>query len=67
MDCAILGTGCGATAGTGVLFNIAVAGTGGSGTGSIALSNIKLRNCANAEIPSAAGTPGTLTIASLPA
>jgi hypothetical protein len=67
VDGTILGTPCGATAASGNLFNILVSGTGGSGTGTVTVDSLTLRDCSNGNItPATAGAPATVTIDNTP-
>ncbi len=62
VDCAILGTPCGATAATGNLFNLGVKKNGPDGTGTITITLVKLRDCANGPVAATAGAPLSITI-----
>ena len=62
VDCAILGTPCGATAATGNLFNLAVKRNGSDGTGTITLGTVLLRDCSNAPVAASAGPALNITI-----
>lgn len=62
-DGAILGAGnCGPTSATGTLFNIKVTNSGGSGTGSITINSVTLRDCSNGSLPSTIGSAASVTI-----
>ena len=65
-DGTILGTPCGATASSGNLFNIKVTNTGGSGTGTVTVTSVVLRDCSNATLASTIGTTGSATIDNTP-
>jgi hypothetical protein len=54
VDCAILGLPCGAV-GDGNLFDVAVTNSGGDGTGTITVTSVIARDCANAPIPAYPG------------
>jgi cohesin domain-containing protein/flagellar hook capping protein FlgD len=55
VDCSILGLPCGATAATGTLFTLHVASSMLSGTGTVTVTAVTLRDCSNAGI---SGSPG---------
>ncbi|MFN0152131.1 MAG: hypothetical protein ACKVU1_15625, partial [bacterium] len=61
-DCAILGMPCGATAATGTLFNVSVKKSGGDGTGTVTVTSVLARDCANAPIAATPGAPLSITI-----
>jgi hypothetical protein len=61
VDCAILGTPCGAVAASGTLFTIHVGGSG-TGTGTVTLSAGELRDCDNATVLSSLGAPVSITV-----
>ena len=61
-DGAITGTPCGAMASSGNLFNLRVTNHGGSGTGSVTVTSVTLRDCAGASIPASAGAAASVTI-----
>ncbi len=66
VDDAILGLPCGATAPTGLLFTVRVTRTVASGTGTLSITEVLLRDCVNGPVPSAAGPPTTVTIDAIP-
>src|SRR5262249_43897809 len=51
---------CGATATSGLLFNVGVTSTGAGGTGSLTVTAASLRDCSNHPLPTAAGPPATV-------
>jgi hypothetical protein len=55
VDQALLGLPCGPTTG-GVLFTVDVAAVGGDGSGSITVTEVRIRDCSNQPLP---GQPGT--------
>ncbi len=61
VDCAILGTPCGAVAVSGTLFTLNVGGSG-TGTGTVTLSAGELRDCDNATVLSSLGAPVSITV-----
>ena len=61
-DGVTLGVPCGTTALTGTLFTINVASADASGTGTITINSVVLRDCSNATLPSTTGTSGSVTI-----
>jgi hypothetical protein len=65
-DGTINGTPCGATAATGDLFDIHVAANGGSGTGTVTMNAVTLRDCFNADIPVSPGAPANVTLDAAP-
>ncbi|MGD9403469.1 MAG: hypothetical protein PVF95_14520, partial [bacterium] len=65
VDCAILGLPCGAT-GSGVLFTVDVKGSSGDGTGTITVTSVTVRDCANAPVPALPGPPTSVTIDATP-
>jgi hypothetical protein len=65
VDCAILGLPCGATAASGTLFTLHLASALPAGTGTVTVSAVTLRDCANAEIAAAPGAPVTVTVDNL--
>jgi len=62
VDGAVLGLGCGPTATSGTLFNIAVTSGAAGGSGSITTTAVSLRDCSNNSIAAVPGTPGTVPI-----
>ncbi|MEQ1831518.1 MAG: FlgD immunoglobulin-like domain containing protein [Candidatus Eisenbacteria bacterium] len=54
---------CGVSATSGTLFQLLLAGTGTPGTGSVAITDVKLRDCANAALAVAAGASGPVRVA----
>jgi len=62
VDCAILGLPCGATAGTGSLFQVAVQKASGDGMGVLTVDAVTLRDCDNQPVPSAAGPAASVAI-----
>jgi hypothetical protein len=61
-DGVTLGSPCGSTALTGTLFTVAVANTVPSGSGTLTLNKVVLRDCENVTLPSAIGTAATVAI-----
>ena len=61
-DAVTLGLPCGTTALSGTLFTIQVASSDVSGTGTITINSVTLRDCSNATIASAIGTSGSVSI-----
>jgi len=61
-DGVILGPSCGATASSGTLFNIGVTNAVGSGTGTITVTSVKLRDCNNLPLAVSAGSATSVTI-----
>ncbi len=66
VEAAILGVPCGATALTGTLFTLDVTNTIANGIGTIDILDVTLRDCANADIPSAAGGSADIIIDTTP-
>src|SRR4030095_8931248 len=66
VDDVIVSTNCGPTGLNGLLFNIAVKSTAGSGPGTITINSIKLRNCNNQPMFALAGDPGSVPIDNTP-
>jgi len=62
VDGTTLGPPCGSTALSGTLFEVEVTSTAESGTGTITIDSVVLRDCGNVTIPGAAGDPGTALI-----
>ena len=65
-DGVTLGQPCGTTALSGTLFTIEVTSADDSGTGTITLDSVTLRDCNNVTIPSSTGTSGSVTIDHVP-
>jgi hypothetical protein len=61
VDQSILGNPCGITTG-GQLFTVDVKASGADGTGTIAITNVTVRDCANAPLPGDPGAPASITI-----
>jgi hypothetical protein len=62
-DGVILGAAnCGSAAASGTLFTVNVTNTGGSGTGTVAIDAVTLRDCSNVTIASTIGASGSVTI-----
>ncbi len=61
-DGVTLGTPCGSSALTGTLFSIDVASTDPSGTGTVTITNVILRDCSNATLSSSIGTAASAGI-----
>ncbi|HXJ69783.1 MAG TPA: FlgD immunoglobulin-like domain containing protein [Verrucomicrobiae bacterium] len=51
---------CGATATSGLLFDVGVTSSGAGGTGSLTVTAAVLRDCGNHSLPAAAGAPATV-------
>jgi len=66
VDGVILGSPCGATAATGTLFTVAVKRTVPNGTGTITVTPLKARDCANAPLPVSPGAPLSIEIDTTP-
>lgn len=66
VDGSILGLPCGATAASGTLFDIAVQASGGDGTGTITITEILFRDCANGPLPASAAAPVSITVDATP-
>jgi len=67
VDGTINGVPCGATAATGNLFDIKVKAVGGSGTGTVTVTSVTLRDCSNVPItPATAGAAASVTIDATP-
>lgn len=62
VDCAILGLPCGATALTGTLFALHLGSAAPAGVGTVTVTGVILRDCANAPMPGYAGLPAAITI-----
>jgi hypothetical protein len=61
VDEAILGAGCGPT-GDGTLFTLWLGSAAASGTGTVTLDSVRVRDCDNAPVPGDAGAPATIPI-----
>ncbi len=66
IDCSILGLPCGATAATGTLFTLNLGSALPSGTGTVTLSAVTLRDCANGPVPGSAGAAASISIDNTP-
>lgn len=66
VDGAILGLPCGATAVTGTLFYVRIRNTVPSGTGTITVTTVLLRDCDNVPVPGSPGAPLSVTIDAVP-
>ena len=55
-------TPCGATGTSGTLFTIDVSSSAPSGPGTVSITDLKLRDCSNQDLPTAAGPPATVPI-----
>jgi hypothetical protein len=62
VDCAILGLPCDATALSGTLFTLHLASGTTSGTGTVTVTSVTLRDCDNGPIVASAGAPASITI-----
>jgi hypothetical protein len=62
IDAAILGVPCGATAATGTLFTLHVGSLLPSATGTVSVTSVILRDCANAPIAGSPGAAASVTI-----
>jgi len=62
IDCSILGLPCGATAATGTLFTLHLASSIPSGTGTVTVTSVTLRDCSNAGISGAPGPAASVDI-----
>ena len=62
LDAATLGSPCGSGALTGTLFNVTVGTVATSGAGGLVITSLKLRDCANATIPTTIGSAGSVAI-----
>jgi len=61
VDVTLLGSPCGITTG-GTLFTVDLASVGPDGAGSISVTRVRARDCANAAVPVMAGAPDSLRI-----
>ncbi len=66
VDEAILGLPCGATEASGTLFTIGVRSTVANGNGTVAITALTLRDCANAPVTGTPGSPATVPIDTTP-
>ncbi len=66
VDISILGSPCGATGTSGTLFTLDVTYASTSGSGSISVSDLALRNCVNVAQPATAGANASVTIDLMP-
>ena len=62
VDCSILGLPCGATAASGNLFTLNLGSLAPSATGTVTVTAVTLRDCANGPVPGTAGAPATVDI-----
>jgi hypothetical protein len=62
IDCSILGMPCGATAASGTLFTLNLGSLLPHATGTVTISSVILRDCANGDIIATPGAPGTVNI-----
>ena len=62
IDCAILGLPCGATAAAGSLFTLNLGSALPGGIGTVTLTSVSLRDCANAVVSGAPGAPASINI-----
>jgi len=62
IDCSILGLPCGATAAGGSLFSLGVTSALPSATGTVTVTAVTLRDCANAPIAGSPGSAASVTI-----
>jgi hypothetical protein len=65
-DGVTLGAPCGSMATSGTLLNIALSSAVSSGTGTLTVVNVRLRDCSNDPLPSAIGTAASVTIDNVP-
>ena len=61
VDCTILGLPCGAT-GTGTLFTLNLASSDPSGTGTVTINSVTVRDCSNGPVTAVPGPAGSITI-----
>jgi hypothetical protein len=61
VDCAILGSPCGAV-GDGTLFHVAASKAGGDGTGTLTVDSVTLRDCENGPVAGAPGPAASVSI-----
>jgi len=62
VDCAILGLPCGATAPSGTLFEVPISSVAPSGTGTVTVTGVTLRDCDNGAMPGSIGAAAGVTI-----
>lgn len=62
IDCSILGLPCGATALSGTLFTLHVGSLLPSATGTVTVTAVTLRDCANGGVAASAGAPASISI-----
>ena len=62
LDAATLGSPCGSGALSGTLFNVTVGTAATSGVGTLVITQVKLRDCANVSIPAGIGSAGSVDI-----
>jgi hypothetical protein len=62
VDCAILGLPCGATASSGTLFTLHLASSAPSGTGTVTIDSVTMRDCDNGPLAAFPGPPASITI-----
>src|SRR4029079_19087423 len=61
-DGVTLGSPCGSTAMSGTLFNIALSSASPSGSGTVTITSVSLRDCSNATLASVIGTASTIIV-----
>ncbi len=66
IDGSILGLPCGATAATGTLFTLNLGSLLPSATGTVTITSVTLRDCANAGVPGTPGAPAPISIDNTP-
>jgi hypothetical protein len=66
IDEAILGACGGGATGNGTLFTLQVGSAAASGTGTVAVSNVRVRDCANTALPGDPGTDASIVINNTP-
>ncbi len=66
VDCAILGLPCGQTALAGTLFKLNLSSTSPSGTGTVTINSVTVRDCANGPIAALPGAPLSVPIDNTP-
>ncbi len=62
LDAATLGTPCGSSATSGVLFNVTVGSSATSGTGTLTITQVKLRDCSNAPLAATIGLTASVDV-----
>src|SRR5882762_708669 len=62
VDGVTLGSPCGSSAQNGVVFNVTVGSSATSGSGTLTITQVKLRDCSNVTIPSTIGSVATVEI-----